>query len=98
MLYYINGKYFLSDALQWRANVSSPSQKAEIPTKGDGMGQYQLWLQHREIDQLLRAQLKTLVNELAQVDERMRILANSTLQVDNVIVQALLQGFQVEAS
>jgi len=62
------------------------------------MGQYRLWLQHREIDQLLRAQLKALVNELAQIDEQIRLLANSTVQVDNVIIQALLKEFLVERS
>lgn len=62
------------------------------------MGQYRLWLQHREIDQLLRAQLKTLVNELAQVDEQIRLLASSTIEVDNVIIQALLKEFEVGKS
>ncbi len=62
------------------------------------MGQYQLWLQHREIDQLLHAQLKALVKELARVDEQISLLANSTLQVDNVIIQALLKEFQIEAT
>ena len=62
------------------------------------MGQYQLWLQHREIDQLLHAQLKALVKELAQVDEQISLLANNTLQVDNVIIQALLKDLQGGAS
>src|SRR2546430_15425477 len=62
------------------------------------MGQYRLWLHHREIDQLIQAQLKTLVKELARVDEQISLLANNTLQVDNVIIQALLKEFQVEIS
>jgi len=62
------------------------------------MGQYRLWLQHREIDQLLRAQLKTLVNELARVDEQISLLANPTSQGDNVIIGALLKEFQLELS
>jgi len=62
------------------------------------MGQYRLWLHHREIDQLLHAQLKTLVKELARVDEQISLLTYITLQVDNVIIQALLKEFQVEAS
>jgi hypothetical protein len=62
------------------------------------MGQYRQWLQRREIDQLLRAQLKTFVKELARVDEQISLLANNTLQVDNVIIQTLLKEFQVEAS
>src|SRR5438034_1275854 len=59
------------------------------------MGQYRLWLQYREIDQLLHAQLKTLVKELTQVDEQINLLASNTLQVDNVIIQALLKELQV---
>lgn len=55
------------------------------------MGQYRLWLQYREIDQLLHAQLKTLVKELTRVDEQIGLLASNTLQVDNVIIQALLR-------
>jgi len=62
------------------------------------MGQYRLWLQHREIDQLLHAQLKTLVKELTQVDEQIGLLASNTLQVDNVIIQTLLKELQVEVS
>lgn len=62
------------------------------------MGQYRLWLQYREIDQLLSAQLKTLVNDLAQIDEQIRLLANSTVQVDNMIIQALLKEVQVDSS
>jgi hypothetical protein len=62
------------------------------------MGQYRLWLQHREIDQLLRAQLKTLVNELARVDEQISLLANPTSQGDNVIIRALLKECQLEPS
>ena len=60
------------------------------------MGQYRLWLQYREIDQLLHAQLKTLVKELTRVDEQIGLLASNTLQVDNVIIQALLRELQVE--
>ena len=62
------------------------------------MGQYRLWLQYREIDQLLHAQLKTLVKELTQVDEQIDLLASTTLPVDNVIIQALLKELQVEVS
>ncbi len=59
------------------------------------MGQYRQWLHHREIDQLLRAQLVTLEHELAQLNERINAIEQETeLSADNAIFQALFQQQQ----
>src|SRR5262245_36906001 len=57
-----------------------PSLLRDGPLERGFMGQYRLWLQHREIDQLLRMQLKTQEKELARVDDQINLLTNKTLQ------------------
>lgn len=53
------------------------------------MGQYQLWLQYREIDQQLHTQLESLEGILAQLQEQARHLAIAHSASDNLIFQAL---------
>ncbi len=49
------------------------------------MGQYQQWLYHREVENLLRAQLEALVNELAQLQERTQRLQQSMQSLDRTM-------------
>lgn len=62
------------------------------------MGQYRLWLHHREIDLQLQVQLEMLEKELAQLQERAYLLGREHCNQDNVILQALLQRYSQEVS
>lgn len=53
------------------------------------MGQYQQWLQYREIDQQLHTQLESLERELAQLQEQAQHLAVAHSSSGNLIIQAL---------
>jgi len=55
------------------------------------MGQYQLWLQYREIDQQLHTQLESLERDLAQLQEQAQCLAAAHSSSGNLIIQALTQ-------
>ncbi|QBD81993.1 hypothetical protein EPA93_40860 [Ktedonosporobacter rubrisoli] len=53
------------------------------------MGQYRLWLHYREVDQQLRAQLKRLEEELAQLQEQVNHQQDSASYENNTIIRAL---------
>ena len=53
------------------------------------MGEYQLWLQYREIDQQLQTQLESLKTELGQLQEQVHLLELHDHSADNFIAQAL---------
>lgn len=53
------------------------------------MGQYQQWLQYREIDQQLHTQLESLAGDLAQLKEQAQRLAIAHPSSGNLIIQAL---------
>src|SRR3989442_1733032 len=68
------------------------------------MGQYQQWLLYRELDQRLRAQLEALETQLAQVQDRARLLEQTCPQPclpglpDNQILRALAISTEREAA
>jgi len=53
------------------------------------MGQYRQWLQHREIDQQLRAQLAQLEQALVDLVEQADLAEDTLSYTQNVIIQAL---------
>ncbi len=53
------------------------------------MGQYRLWLHHREVDHLLQTQLLALEKDLAHLDERIAYLQSNQATRDNTIFRAL---------
>jgi len=61
------------------------------------MGQYQEWLHHREVERALHNQINTLEDELAQLDQQIELLTQTTsLTDDNSIIQALLRQQRLE--
>src|SRR5690349_3059565 len=60
------------------------------------MGQYQLWLQYREIDQQLHTELESLTRDLAQLQEQANRLELADSSSSNLIIQALTQYLQPE--
>jgi hypothetical protein len=55
------------------------------------MGQYQLWLDHREIDQNLRRKQTTYKQELSKIDEHIARIENAAMQKHNALLTALMQ-------
>ncbi|HEU5229699.1 MAG TPA: hypothetical protein VFU49_17910 [Ktedonobacteraceae bacterium] len=60
------------------------------------MGQYQLWLQYREIDQQLHTELESLTRDLAQLQEQANRLEVADSSSSNLILQALAQYLKPE--
>src|SRR5581483_2042248 len=54
------------------------------------MGQYRQWLHYREVDQLLRAQLEALEQQLAQFQGQAHLLEHDRPSPENAILQALV--------
>jgi hypothetical protein len=60
------------------------------------MGQYRLWLHHREIDQDLHTQQAAYDQELAAIDEQIAHIENTAMQSSNALVIALIQQFHAQ--
>lgn len=55
------------------------------------MGQYRLWLQHREVDQDLRTQQAAYEQELTEIDEHIARIEQTTMHTSNALLTALMQ-------
>jgi hypothetical protein len=60
------------------------------------MGQYQAWLNHREIDQNLRRKQITYKQELSKIDEHIARIENTAMQKDNALLNALIQQLKIQ--
>jgi hypothetical protein len=60
------------------------------------MGQYQLWLDHREIDQNLRRKQITYKQELSKIDEHIARIENTAMQKNNALLTALMQQLKLQ--
>ncbi len=60
------------------------------------MGQYQLWLDHREIDQNLRRKHIAYTQELAKIDEHIACIENTAMQRNNALLAALMQQLKLQ--
>lgn len=60
------------------------------------MGQYRLWLHHREIDQYLRGQQIINEQELAGIDERIARIEKTAMQTSNALLNALMQQLHIQ--
>ena len=60
------------------------------------MGQYRLWLHHREIDQDLHKQQTSYKQELAEIDERIAHIEKTAIQGHNALFAALTQHIKLQ--
>jgi hypothetical protein len=60
------------------------------------MGQYRLWLHHREIDHDLRAQHTKYEQELAEIDEYVTRIENTVMQKENALLSVLIQHIHAQ--
>ena len=62
------------------------------------MGQYQQWLSAQEIDRRLKTEIETLETELFYLQDRITILEQVVPATENVILQALTEHLQDQAT
>jgi hypothetical protein len=60
------------------------------------MGQYMLWMHHREIDQHLRGKQTIYEQELAEIDERIARIEKTAMQTNNALLTMLMQQIRFQ--